>query len=111
MVFLNLVDVIFYLMMRLKAVTAYVKEVIRIKDFFFYFSRQKLIKIMGKHDLWVVSSINTGDNFLCAFYHITLHNKGRSFTIMLQLNNIANTSFQNYKVVYRAAGKVFICFA
>lgn len=30
---------------------------------------------------------------------------------MLQLNNIANTSFQKYKVVYRAAGKVFICFA
>ena len=83
LVFLNLVDVIFYLTMKLKAVTAYVKEVIRTKDFFFYFGRQKLVKIISKHDLRIFSSINTGDNFLRTFYHVALHNKGGCFTVIL----------------------------
>ena len=98
-------------MMRLKAVTAYVKEVIRTKDFFFYFGRQKLVKIISKHDLRIFSSINTGDNFLRTFYHVALHNKGGCFTVILQLNNIANPCFQNYKVMYRAVGKAFVGFA
>lgn len=101
----------FYLTMWLKAITAYVKEVIRTEDFCFYFGRQKLVEIMRKHDLRVLCSINAGEDFLRAFYHIALHNKGRCFTVILELNNIANPCFQNYKVMYRAVGKAFVGFA
>lgn len=73
----------FLLTMWLKAITAYVKEVIRTTDFFFYFGRQKLIKIMRKHNMRIFSFANTGKHFLRTFYHITLHNKGRCFIIIL----------------------------
>lgn len=69
--------------MRLKAVTAYMKEVIRTTDFLFYFGRQKLIKIMRKHNMRIFSFANTGEHFLCTFNHITLHNKCRRLTVML----------------------------